>query len=500
MHVLSGANALEKPSQIPVSDSDWQRTPLAVQVLLVSLWERVGHLEQVVEQQAARISSLETELARRQGRGRRGAKSSSSESGTKTSPRSGKRRSSDRAPGGQPGHEGHGRSLLSVEQVDDLVPVKPCTCHQCGQKLTGDDPHPRRHQVTEIPPVRAYVTEYRFHTLRCQHCDTLTEAAWPAGVPRRSFGSSVQAWVGLLTGAYRVSKRNVVTLLADAFGVHLCLGTVSQLEQEVSTALIAPTADARAYIRQQATVNMDETSWRERRTKAWLWTAVTAGVTVFAIRRHRAREVIDELLGHNNTAIVGSDRYSAYGHLPLSRRQVCWAHVRRTFEDFAARRGEAAATGQQLLEYTEQMFTWWHRVRDGTLQRSSFQVYLSHLRSQVYLQLWCGQQLADAKTAATCGNLLAVEPALWTFARKPGVEPTNNDAERALRHGVLWRHTSFGTHSPNGSRFVERMLTVRDTLRQQQRNVLDYLTTACQAALHNQPAPSLLPQANSVAR
>ena len=238
---------------------------------------------------------------------------------------------------------------------------------------------------------------------------------------------------------------------------------------------------------------MDETSWRECRTKAWLWTAVTTGVTVFAIRRHRAREVIDELLGHNNTAIVGSDRYSAYGHLPLSRRQVCWAHVRRSFEDFAARRGEAATTGQQLLEYTEQMFTWWHRVRDGTLQRSSFQVYLSHLRSQVYLQLWCGQQLADAKTAATCGNLIAVEPALWTFARKPGVEPTNNDAERALRHGVLWRHTSFGTHSPNGSRFVERMLTVRDTLRQQQRNVLDYLTTACQAVLHNQPAPSLLP-------
>ena len=123
------------------------------------------------------------------------------------------------------------------------------------------------------------------------------------------------------TGAglrHRVSISHVA-LLADAFGVHLCLGTVSQLEQEVSTALIAPTADARAYIRQQATVNMDETSWRERRTKAWLWTAVTAGVTVFAIRRHRAREVIDELLGHNNTAIVGSDRYSAYGHLPLSR-------------------------------------------------------------------------------------------------------------------------------------------------------------------------------------
>ena len=139
------------------------------------------------------------------------------------------------------------------------------------------------------------------------------------------------------------------------------------------------------------------------------------------------------------------------------------------------------------------MFTWWHRVRDGTLQRSSFQGYLSDLRSEVHFQLCYGRQFADEKTAATCANLLAMEPALWTFARKEGVEPTNNAAERALRHGVLWRHTSFGTHSESGSRFVERMLTVRDTLRQQQRKVLDYLTSACQAALHHHPAPSLLP-------
>ena len=113
-------------------------------VNLLDAMERVAHLEQVVEQQAARIASLETELARRKGRGSGGARASSSESASQGSRRSGKRRSSGRSPGGQPGHEGHGRSLLSVEQVDDLVPVKPCTCHQCGQKLTGDDPHPRR--------------------------------------------------------------------------------------------------------------------------------------------------------------------------------------------------------------------------------------------------------------------------------------------------------------------------------------------------------------------
>ena len=109
------------------------------------------------------------------------------------------------------------------------------------------------------------------------------------------------------------------------------------------------------------------------------------------------------------------------------------------------------------------------------------------------MQLLYGTLLADDQTAATCANLLKVETALWTFVRKEGVEPTNNTAERALRHGVIWRHTSFGTHSPDGSRFVERMLTVRATLHQQQRNVLHFLTQTCQAALHNQPPPSLLP-------
>ena len=480
---------MKKPPQIPISDRDWQRTPTAVQALVVGALERVGRLEQVVEQQGARIAALEQELARRQGRSRGGAQAGSSGASKGAS----RRQASGRSPGGQPGHEGHGRSWMSVEQVDRRVPVKPRTCHGCGHPLTGDDPHPQRHQEVVIPPVRAEVIEYQLHTLRCRHCHLLTEADWPEGVSRHTFGPSVQAWVGLLAGAYRMSKRNIVKLLSDAFGVEMSVGTVSRLEQAVAAALAPPVEEARAFVRQQAVVNVDETGWRQHRAKAWLWTAVTEGVTVFAIRKSRGRVGVEAILGPDRRAVVGSDRYSAYGHLPRERRQVCWAHLRRTFEDFGARGREAAWVGQRLLDASDSLFTWWHRVRDGPLPRSRFQAHVRALRGRVRWYLWHGQQFADAKTAATCANLLDLEPALWTFAHREGVEPTNNEAERALRHGVLWRHTSFGTHSAEGSRFVERLLTVRDTLRQQQRHVLDYLRTACQAAVRRQPAPSLLP-------
>ena len=493
---------MKRPPQIPISDSDWQRTPTAVQVLVVSSSERVGQLEQVVEQQAARVASLEEELARRKGRSRRGARAASSQSGASSSPRTdaSRRRSSGRSPGGQPGHEGHGRSWVSVEQVDELIPVKPSNCHGCGHRLTGDDPHPQRHQEVVLPPLRAEVIEYQVHTLRCAHCDRLTAAGWPEGVSRHTFGPSVQAWVSLLAGAYRLSKRNIRALLSDAFGLKVSLGTVSRLEQEVAAALAGAVEEARAFVRRQGIVNVDETGWRQGRAKAWLWTAVTDGVTVFSIRPSRGRDGVDEMLGADNRAVVGSDRYSAYAHLPLGRRQVCWAHLRRAFEEFVARGGEAERVGHHLLDRSEQLFTWWHQVRDGTLSRARFQDHIDDLCLRFRFHLCYGQRFADAKTAATCANLLDLGPALWTFARRPGVEPTNNEAERALRHGVLWRHTSFGTHSAEGSRFVERLLTVRDTLRQQQRNVLDYLRMACDAAVSKQPAPSLLPSTRSPIR
>jgi transposase len=149
--------------------------------------------------------------------------------------------------------------------------------------------------------------------------------------------------------------------------------------------------------------------------------------------------------------------------------------------------------GLALLAAEKQLFPSWYRVRDGTLTWADFQVTMLPLLARVRTLLEEGATGAEVKAQGTCRNLLKREAAVWTFVWEPGIEPTNNGAERPLRRAMLWRRRSFGTQSAAGSQFVERVLTAVTTLRQQRRDVLDYLTAACAAAICQQPAPSLVP-------
>lgn len=448
----------------------------------------------VIERQQAQIDALQGRIAELEERLGQNSRNSSRppSSDSPAVPRPAPRPPSGRAPGGQPGHEGHQRMLLPTEQVNAVVPLKPPQCRGCGARLGGDDPTPRRHQVTEVPRVRPQVTEYQLHALACSQCGLVTTAALPPGVPPGAFGPRLAATVAVCTGVYHLSKRATEGVLADLFGVEVALGTVTACEQTVSAALAAPVAEAHAYVQQHAVVHADETGWREGRQRAWLWVAVTARVTVFLVHARRGLVAAQALLGEF-AGILVTDRWSAYAHWSRERRQLCWAHLVREFTAFTERGGAAARIGQALLGEMTPMFAGWHRVRDGTLGRAPFRRAMRPVRARVEALLREGAACRHAKTAGTCREILKLAPALWTFVDVPGVEPTNNAAERALRPAVLWRKGCFGTHSAAGSRFVERMLTVAATLKQQRRNVVDYVTQACVAALHRQPAPSLLP-------
>jgi len=465
----------------------WERTPPAVQAYMRALEARVEALEAMVQALQEHNRALQEQLHQTSRNSSRPPASDPPQSERLHRPRRKRRR------GGQPGHPGHTRLLLPVEEVDEVVVLKPAQCVHCQAPLSGDDRKPYRHQVIEIPPLKPVVTEYQWHQLACPACGERTRAPWPAGVPSGTYGPRVQATVALYTGAYRLSKRTTQQAMDEVFGVPIRGGTISPLARATTAAVATPVEEARAYVHEQAVAHLDETRWCQGGKRAWLWVAVTSWVTVFLVRMSRGGSVARELLGETFAGILVTDRYSAYNWYPVRWRQVCWAHLLRDFAAIRDRGGRSEELGEALLAQAHQMFTWWHRVREGTLQRSTFRAYMTPLRREIERLLEAGRRCGVPKTEGMCRDILKRRAALWTFVQVDGVEPTNNTAERAIRPGVLWRKGSFGTQSEAGSRFVESMLTVVTTLKQQQRNVLEYLTEACEAALRGDAAPSLLP-------
>src|SRR3954468_12484684 len=402
-------------------------------------------------------------------------------------PRSGKER------GGQAWHRKAYRPSVPPEKVRETFDCKPTSCRRCGEELRGDDPSPLIHQVAELPKVEPIVDEYRLHRLACPGCGATTCATLPPGVPRGGFGPHLQAVLAVFAGAYRLSKRQIQQLSADLFGLSISIGMISKLERRSAAVLEAPYNKLAVSVHSSAAANIDETSWREGRKKAWLWVTVTRVATVFTVAGRRSGAVAKALLGSEPGQVVGSDRFSAYDWIAARWRQICWAHLRRDFQAMIDRGGGGEKAGRRLLSLSNRLFRNWHRVRDGTLEWNSFQERMSRLRREVKQALLEGSRCACAKTAATCFEILKVEEGLWAFARARGVEPTNNAVERALRHAVIWRRISGGTDSVEGSRFVERMLTVVATCREQNRNVLDYLASCFEAETRGPSVPSLLP-------
>jgi transposase len=282
-------------------------------------------------------------------------------------------------------------------------------------------------------------------------------------------------------------------LVQDLWQVRVSLGAVMRQEQAQSAALVPVVEEARAAVQQAAVVNMDETGWRADKQRAWLWTVVTATLTVFRIDRTRSGAAVEALLGPDFRGVVGSDRWSAYNRFPAERRALCYAHLKRDFQALVDRGGEAEPVGRWGVAEVERLVALWHRFRAGECDRQELRRRLIPLQARLGRLLRRGQDNPDRKAAALGRELTKWWSALWTFARVEGVEPTNNGAERALRPAVLWRKGSFGSDSEVGSRFAERLLTVAATCRQQGRGLLDFLVAAGEAALHGTAAPSLLP-------
>jgi transposase len=393
---------------------------------------------------------------------------------------------SKRKRGGQPGHKKHARALIPVEACQEVVTLRPSTCRRCGQELLGHDPAPLRHQVWELPEIKPWVTEYQRHRLACRGCGESTCAALPAGVPQGQAGPRLIALVALLMGCFRQSKSRVALFLTQVLDQPCSTGWVVKLQHQATAALRPAYEELVDQLPAQEVLGLDETPTKEGLAKAWLWTCVAATFTVFAVRATRAATVLAELLGETYDGVVQCDRAKMYWS--VGRLQWCWAHLQRDFQALIdSGEGQKKRLGQDLLRPTRKLFEVWARYRDGTVTRAGFQRLMKPIRREIEALLLRGA-FAGIGTAKELSN----HPDwLWKFVEVDGVEPTNNASERALRHAVIWRKLSFGTQSDRGSRFVETLLTVVETCRQQSRGVYPFIADAVQAHFAATPAPSL---------
>jgi transposase len=489
----------QKPQldKIELSTADWEGTPIAVQQLVLALLAENQELK-------ARLSVIEEQIKQNS----QNSSKPPSKDGFGAKPKV-KKAKGEKARGGQLGHPGHERNFHELTENSEIHEHIPSSCRVCGVELEGIDPQPYRHQIVEVPPIAAKITEHRLHQLDCPHCGKKTRAKLPSGVSAIGYGERLSALVAWLSSDYRHSHGQLQQLLKHLFGIEISIASINRLRQEMSLALESVVAQAHEYIQSQPQIHSDETSFSQgncdgrnpKQQQGWLWVVVTKLMSIFDVSLNRGQVTAKQMIGEQYPGIVISDRYSSYNWLEVEQRQVCWAHLKRDLTAIAERSGVSQTIGEALLKRQQRLFRWWHRVRDGTMSRANFELavvalrqgFQAELESAVQLPIARNEKTPLAKTVRTCEQLLKIEPALWTFVSTSGVEPTNNAAEQALRQAVIWRRTSFGSQSLAGSQFVARLLSVVTSLKAQQRDVWDFLTLVCQATRFELPMPSLIP-------
>ncbi|MBA2261967.1 MAG: IS66 family transposase [Solirubrobacterales bacterium] len=403
-----------------------------------------------------------------------------------------------RKSGGQPGHEGKTRELVAPDRVDERLVHLPERCG-CGHRFDGSEEEigdPVCHQQYELPVIRALVIEHSRVRLGCPGCGRPSLAELP-GPALAGFGPRLDAHIAMLAGVLRLSREDVRRVVVEVFGVPASTGAIGNAIMRMSRVMADPWVELRHAVQQAEVIHADETTWRLRGAQQWLWVAASSLAACYRIDPSRSQAAAKALLGEDFGGFVVSDRYAGYHFLDVLQQQLCWCHVIRQLVEVSQRSGAAGRRGKKLVALARQVIGAHRAYLEEDHDTQWLAIKLAPLRAQIRELLEQCAAGRHARTANFAAGLLDEYEALWTFADVPqaGLDLTNNAAERAVRHAVLMRKIQGGTQSEQGSRWIERIQSVRETCRLHKRPVLDWLTQAATAAHQGQPAPTLLPAA-----
>lgn len=461
--------------------------------------QQIAEREQQIGEAEKQIADLERQLAARQKNSTNSSKPPSSDGLAGNSRQRGRRKKSKRKPGGQKGHPGHHRPLAPPEQVQEVRPVLPEECKHCGHALSQQPEQMQtvgevqRHQVTELPPIQPYVIEYQCPKVVCPACGEGTRAPLPEEA-QGDFGPQLMALIAYLTIYCRMPRRVLEAFLEHLLGISMSLGSTQKCWEQASAAVAQPCQELEQQLKNEPVLNSDETGWRNNGEKRYLWALVARDFVFYTVDKTRSSAVLIHLLGAVFAGILCSDRFSAYFKYHQGLSQLCWAHLKRNIlgiQEFA-KTTDAQRFCRDALALYARLFRLWRKFQGSLIDREQL-----ILRSLPLQKRWfaLAEQYLDSddkevRNMATalfqhCGRL-------FTFIERPGVEPTNNCVEQALRIAVQLRKIIFGNRSAQGEVATARLLTVTQTCKMRGRNALEYLTEAIIRYRRHQSAPSLL--------
>jgi transposase len=453
------ATSIPLPAGLPLDAASWEQTPLVVCQLVV-------HLLAVIQQQEAQIATLEAHASQHSRNSDRPP--SSDPPYEKRTARSGPQGK----PGAKPGHPGYRQALLAPTEV---IEVTPEAC-PCGQREFPETTPYYTHQVIELPEIQMQIKHLVLHEARCPRCGKRIKASLPAE-HHHGYGPRLTALIGELSGSQRASRSAVREFCTSVLGIPISRGAIQRSVDRVSEAL-QPLYETIAQKARSASVNcIDETAWYQHGVLAWLWVMVNPTVALFKVQASRSKAAFEALV-ERWAGIVVSDGYGVYQHW-VHGRQTCLAHLIRRARGLSERQEpEMAWFGRRVLAELQRLVHWAQAPPTaGAVQ--TWDARMVHLLGHYRLR-------CDA--AGTFARTLEREMgALWTFVVEAGVEPTNNRAERALRFAVLWRKMMQGTYNAKGDRWVERILSVRETCRLRGRPTFPVLVHAVTCDFNGQP-------------